>query len=333
VSGVDLREPLGAARSMSGELFEEFLSSCRASGRSVQALRALRYRLPKLLEYLREIGGDLYSLGPREAQGYTGWFQGQLTRSGAPYAASSVASYVQVASSFFSYLKKRGVVLSNPFAETRRLRAPKKLPKGLLKEKEMESLLEHLSRFDESSHLKDALARYRLHVVAELMYSTGIRVSEAAALTSADIDFTRSTIRIREGKGGIERTAFLGEFAREALRLYLERARGRVFIENQDRDGRLLFGARGAWFGNWVRKELKRHCAALGLPLMTSHGFRHAVGYHLLRAGCPIRYIQAILGHRRLRNTEVYTKVEKEDLKKVVDTFHPRKWKAERVAS
>jgi integrase/recombinase XerC len=59
---------------------------------------------------------------------------------------------------------------------------------------------------------------------------------------------------------------------------------------------------------------------------MRSHGFRHALGYHLLRAGCNIRHIQSILGHRQLRNTEIYTKVENEDLKHVVDACHPRKW-------
>jgi site-specific recombinase XerD len=58
----------------------------------------------------------------------------------------------------------------------------------------------------------------------------------------------------------------------------------------------------------------------------TTHFFRHSVGYHLLKAGCDIRYIQEILGHERLRSTEVYTKVDKEDLLGVIDKYHPRQW-------
>ena len=69
------------------------------------------------------------------------------------------------------------------------MKLAKKLPQGLLKEPEMETLLDDLSRFDEPPHLKAALARYRLHVVAELMYATGLRVSEVASLTVGDIDF------------------------------------------------------------------------------------------------------------------------------------------------
>jgi site-specific recombinase XerD len=255
---------------MSATLAEEFISSCRAAGRSPSALKGLRYRLPKLFEYLNEIAVDAAALGPREAAGYTGWLTGQLTRAGAPYAAGSVASYVRVASSFYGFLKRRGVVLANPFAELRRIRTPKKLPKGLLKEKEMELLLDRLARFEEPSYLKHAVERYRLHVIAELMYATALRVSEVASLTTADIDFARSTIRLREGKGGFPRTAFLGEFAREVLRLYLQEARPHVLCQSAGRDESLVFGARGAWFGNWVRKELKASCAGLCLPATDS---------------------------------------------------------------
>jgi site-specific recombinase XerD len=67
--------------------------------------------------------------------------------------------------------------------------------------------------------------------------------------------------------------------------------------------------------------------AELDLPEFTSHGFRHCVGYHLLRAGCQVRYIQEILGHEHIQSTEVYTKIDKENLKAVLDQYHPRRWK------
>ena len=309
-------------------LLAQFLASCRAQGRSVQALNGLRDRVPKLLEYLGEICVDVAALGAHDAQAYTGWLSAQLTRSGAPYAATSVASYQYAARAFFAYLKSRGVVVANPFQETRRVRTPKRIPRGLLKEPEMARLLEHLCRFDQLPSLKTAVARYRVHVAAELMYSTGLRVSEVAALTLDDIDFSRSTVRVRSGKGGFERLALLNEFARETLRLFVDRGRAHVLSAANEPNAKLLFGTGWSWWGIFLNKELAKACAELGLPAMRSHGFRHAVGYHLLRAGCPIRYIQSVLGHKRLRTTEVYTRVEKQDLQRVVDACHPRKWKS-----
>jgi site-specific recombinase XerD len=257
---------------------------------------------------------------------YIGWLSSQLSPAGRPYSAQTVVCYFSAARAFYAYLKGRGVLVTNPFAEVRRPRVEKRLPRGILKEAEMKVLLEGLMRFDDIPHLKAALAAYRLHVVAELMYATGLRVSEVASLRVSDIDFPRSTITVRVAKGGWPRVAFLGEFAREVLRLYIECVRVVAATECHRKNEGLLFGTRWSAFGRAVNSGLAEACASLGLPAMRSHGFRHAVGFHLLRAGCNIRHIQSILGHRRLRNTEVYTRVDKEDLKQVVDACHPRKW-------
>ena len=314
-------------------LIAAFLASCRAQGRSQQALIGLRNRVPRLFAYLEEMSLELSSLRPRDAQGYIGWLSTRRSPAGTPYSGRTVAAYLSAASTFYEYLKRRGEVISNPFKEVRRVRVEKKLPRGILKEAEMKSLLDSLARFDEQAHLKASLARYRLHVVAELMYATGLRVSEVASLAVSDIDFPRSTITVREGKGGYQRVAFLDEFAREVLRLYVDSVRAHAFSEWSHRNNGLLFGTGWGWFCKAVNAELAKACASCSLPVMRSHGFRHAVGFHLLRAGCNIRHIQSILGHRRLRNTEVYTKVEKEDLKHVVDACHPRRWTGIRDAS
>jgi len=307
-------------------LIAAFLASCKAQGRSQQALIGLRNRVPKLFAYLQEMSLELASLRPKDGQGYIGWLSARRSPAGSLYSGRTVSAYLTAASSFYGYLKRRGEVISNPFKEVRRVRVEKKLPRGILKEAEMKNLLDALARFDELPHLKAALARYRLHVIAELMYATGLRVSEVASLRVSDIDFPRSTITVREGKGGWQRVAFLGEFSREVLRLYVESVRDHAASEWHRRNDGLLFGTGWGWFGKAVNAELAEACASCGLPVMRSHGFRHAVGFHLLRAGCNIRHIQSILGHRRLRNTEVYTKVEKEDLKHVVDACHPRRW-------
>jgi integrase/recombinase XerC len=275
---------------------------------------------------LDESALEVASLRPGDAQGYVGWLSAQLSPAGTPYCSRTVAAYISASSSFYAYLRRRGLMSNNPFKQLKRVRQERKLPRGLLKEAQMKSLLDQLVRFDERGDLKACMARYRLHVVAELMYATGLRVSEVAQLAVSDIDFPRSMVTVRCGKGGYQRVALLDEFAREVLRLYVQSVRERSFSRRNLRNERLLFGATWAQFGKAVNRELSRAASECGLKPMSSHGFRHAVGYHLLRAGCNIRHIQSILGHRRLRNTEIYTKVEREDLKNVVDACHPRKW-------
>lgn len=313
-------------------LLAEFLASCRAQGRSQQALIGLRNRVPRLFSYLDETSLELLTLRVKDAQGYIGWLSARRTaRSGMPLSARTVAAYFGAASSFYDFLKRRKLIISNPFKETRGIRTEKKIPRGLLKETEMEALLAELERFDEMEHLKAAITRYKVHVAAELMYATGLRVSEVAGLRLADVDFSRSMIRVHEAKGGYERVALLSEFAREVLRLYVQRLRILVASEWNHRNEALLFGTAWSTFGRVLNRELAKACRSRSLPVMRSHGFRHALGYHLLRAGCNIRHIQSILGHRRLRNTEIYTKVENEDLKHVVDACHPRRWTGERT--
>lgn len=307
-------------------LLDGFLSSCKAEGRSEQVIRGLRIRVPKLFAYLQESSLDLFSLKIRDAQGYIGWLSAQRSLgSGALYNASTVASHFAVAARFYEYLRRRGLAVTNPFKEVRRVRVGKRIPRGLLKEAEMERLLDELGRFDEPHHLKEALSRYKAHVACELMYATGLRVSEVASLRVEDIDFSRGMIEVRRAKGCYSRVAYLNDYAREVLRLYVEKLRVLVSSEWNARNGGLLFATSWERFGHALNCELAKTCRELELPPMRSHGFRHALGYHLLRSGCSVRHIQSILGHRRLRSTEIYTKVDKEDLRAVVDTCHPRK--------
>jgi site-specific recombinase XerD len=168
---------------------------------------------------------------------------------------------------------------------------------------------------------------YRIHVLAELQYAAGLRISEAAGLQVQDVDLERGLIHVHNGKGGYDRVCFLNEYCVRVLKLYIQRIRPLVCsVWNKDSD-RLFNTGRVWWFGHSVNEALRKIGAQEGFPNFTSHTLRHALGYHLLRAGAPIRSIQQILGHRRLRNTEVYTKVDKEDLKSVLDAKHPRQWR------
>lgn len=164
--------------------------------------------------------------------------------------------------------------------------------------------------------------KYRMHVLAEFLYSTACRISEAALVKPGDIDFRQGTVEVKDAKSEYKRIVFLSEYAKEVLWLYITEMKDEILTGGSNKE--MLFGAKGNRLCTIMNRELAGVTRREHLPHMTSHGFRHAVGYHLLRAGCGIRQIQEILGHRAIRNTEIYTKVDKEELKEVLDRFHPR---------
>lgn len=307
-------------------LLKKYIAYAKIKGHRQQGIIGLRTRIPKLFEFLNEKEILPHELGVKQAQEFQGWMIETGKQDGGKYSKNSVLAYLAAASALCAYLKQKGILKSNPFKEIRKVRRDRKIPRNLLKEKEMNHLLGELEKFGEGN-LKNRIINYRIHVIAELMYATGLRISEVAALTPEDMDLQRGTVSVCDGKSGKSRIVFLNDYAREVLRIYVEQMRDLVFSEWNERNAGLLFGVQWAWLARPVNRVLNNTAKKCGYEGFTSHGFRHCLGYHLLRAGCNIRYIQQLLGHAHLKNTEIYTKVEKEDLKQVLDTFHPRKWK------
>ena len=304
------------------KLFAAYKASEELRGHTVQGMTSTLRGVRKLLAWLEGQGLEVRGLRVKDALTYQGHLQEQgLSR-------SSVLFLLYAATSFYAYLKRSGRVANNPFAEIRKPRREKHLPPALLKEAAMGAFLSQLSRFDCGARLIDRVKAYRAHVAAEFLYATGIRASEAAGVRVEDLDFDGGVVRVREGKGGVTRMAILGSYAAEVLKLYVERMRPLVLNEQHAKSRELLFGVKWNSFGECVNSVYRDVSARLGLSVTTCHMFRHAVGYHLLRAGCNIRYIQDILGHRDLKSTEFYTRVDTEDLRDVVDRFHPRRWTA-----
>jgi integrase/recombinase XerC len=164
----------------------------------------------------------------------------------------------------------------------------------------------------------------RDQAILELLYSSGIRVSELVALDMQDVDLHSGTLRV-QGKGRRERQVFFGEKkAAPALRAYLEvrpslqqgRGATEVLFLNH-RGGRL--STRG------VQLLIKKHCQRTGLPARTSpHTMRHAFATHLLDNGADLRAIQELLGHQQLSTTQKYTHVSTDRMLEVYDKAHPR---------
>ena len=164
----------------------------------------------------------------------------------------------------------------------------------------------------------------RDRAILETLYATGMRVAELCALRVSDVDTEDLLVRIVMGKGRKDRNVPLTPAAGRAIDAYLMLGRAKLLARTPRKE--LFVGERGAKLHRavvnklilpWAKKAgIKKH--------VTCHTFRHSVATHLLRNRADIRHIQVLLGHASLKTTERYTRVEIEDLKRVVARAHPR---------
>ena len=305
------------------DLFEEFLEAEKPKV-SAQGYTTLAGITKRLISWFDDEELELAEVGILEAVRYQSALSERLTREGTPIATGTMHNYLKVARRFFDYLVQTERVKTNPFKELRYPRLPDHLSRNVLTEAQMGRLLGELGRFDELDIWWMRERRYRVHVIAEFLYATGLRIAEASALVSEDLDLEQRLVYVRCGKGGKPRTAFLNRYAAAVMGKYLEAGRSAIMHHFTRDHAHTLFGANKARVAEVMNGELKAVCLSLELPVITSHGFRHSLGTHLLRSGCDMRHIQAILGHEALGTTQIYTRVDKEDLKKSLDEHHPR---------
>ena len=246
--------------------------------------------------------------------------------------ASSVNRKLSSMRSFFRFLVREGVLEGSPFHLLRGLRRPKLLP-VVLTEAQVAELLATPERFwneqsiSHSHHQKyphpDFLG-LRDRAILEVIYSGGLRVSEAVGMDFEMVDFARQTFRVF-GKGRKERICMLGEPARDALLAYLHR-RGELGLGAPTALGALFVNYEGKRLTTRsVERSFAQYVAAAGLPPeVTPHKLRHSFATHLLAAGADLRIVQELLGHARLATTQIYTHVNIQQLMAVYAKTHPR---------
>jgi len=268
---------------------------------------------------------DVLNVGINEALRYSAWIAEYRGEDGQSYAVGTVLNYLKAARRFFDFLVHTERIKSNPFKALRYPRQPQHMTRNVLTEAQMGRLLQALKGFADSPTVRDRHRRYRVHVIAEFLYATGLRIAEACTLSEENLDLEHRLVYVPQGKGGRPRMAFLHGYAAQIMEHYVRVGRSAVMRDNQN-DGS-LFGAEKHRMVVLINQELKTVCTALDLPIITTHGFRHSLGTHLLRAGCDMRHIQVILGHEALSTTQIYTRVDKDDLKRSLDQFHPRQFR------
>lgn len=231
---------------------------------------------------------------------------------------TTLARRSAAARTFTAWAHRRGHLATDPGGRLAAPRARRTLPSVLREEQATELLTASAS----GAAQLDAIA-LRDHALLELLYATGVRVSELTGLDLADVDLERRVVVVL-GKGGKERTVPFGQPAERAVREWLEHGRPRLVKPVSP--PALLLGARGGRFQpSSVRRIVHEALSSVpGAPVMGPHGLRHTAATHLLEGGADLRSVQELLGHATLATTQLYTHVTVERLKAIHDRAHPR---------
>ncbi len=229
------------------------------------------------------------------------------------YANKTISRHVSTLRSFFKYLKKVGKIMNNPMTLISNPKLEKKLPK-VVSYSDLEAILHAL---DDGSVLGD-----RNTLILEMLYATGVRVSELVSIKMSDIQFQKQEIRIL-GKGNKERIVLYGTRCHDLIQIYLKRSYPSL---NQKGSDYFFLGVRGNKMNErQVRKVIDEAVLKAGTKLHISpHVLRHTFATHMLNEGADLRSVQQLLGHESLSTTTIYTHVSNERLRNVYLHTHPR---------
>lgn len=286
-------------------LFLDYLTV--EKGIAPNTISAYTHDLEKFIQYLHQRKILLTRIDEKEIT----FFLRQLSRIG--LSPKTVARCLSSLKSFFRWLVMEGFLKKNPVASFSAPKAWKSLPEFLTVD-EVEKLL---TQPDLGTRVG-----IRDRALLELMYATGLRVSEAVELRVDDLRFEEGFLICR-GKGHKERIIPVGQTALFHVREYLSRVRP-LWLKQES--SRLFLSSWGKGLTRQaVWKIIRKYCLRAGIKTKVSpHILRHSFATHLLERGADLRSVQLMLGHSQITTTQIYTHVTQARLRKVYDRFHPR---------
>lgn len=227
-------------------------------------------------------------------------------------SSKTISHVISSLKSFYNYYMRMGNIKSNPTDEIDRPKIEKKIPEFLTLE-EVSSLL----NFEVNNEFEA-----RNKAILELLYSSGLRISELTSLELSNIDLDECLVRVM-GKGSKERIVPLGDYAIDALKEYIYFYRPML---NKNNSSYVFLNNRGGVLSRqFIFKVIKEECIKKGIRKNVSpHTLRHTFATHLLKNGADLRIIQELLGHENLSTTQIYTHLTNDKLKHDYEDYFPR---------
>ncbi|CAM3078689.1 site-specific tyrosine recombinase XerD [Vibrio rarus] len=291
-------------------LIEQFLDSIwMEKGLSENTLASYRLDLSKLSQWLEQHDSDLTSVSYQSLIEYQSWLVEQN------FAQSSRARMLSAMRRLFQYLYREKIRADDPSALLIRPKLAKRLPKDI-SEQQVENLL-NAPNIDEPIELRDK-------AMLELLYATGLRVSELVGLTMENMSLRQGVVRV-VGKGGKERLVPMGENAIDWIERFL--VQGRSLLMGEQSSDIVFPSKRSRQMTRqtfWHRIKYYAQIAGIDSDTLSPHVMRHAFATHLLNYGADLRVVQMLLGHSDLSTTQIYTHVATERLKQIHQQHHPR---------
>lgn len=236
------------------------------------------------------------------------------------YSKTTTARKIAVLRTFFKFLYREGVISTNPAKGIHSPKKNKTLPK-FLTEEETEEILNNIKI--------STPAGYRNKVILELLYASGMRVSELSGLNFSDLNIENNEIRV-VGKGSKERIVLISDRVKDFLNNYIKTVRPLINTEGpktETTDESPVFINKTGFrlHPQSIRAAIKETVELIQLPKhVTPHVFRHSFATKLLNHGADLRVVQELLGHASISNTQIYTHVSLSRLKEAYDSAHPR---------
>jgi integrase/recombinase XerC len=296
------------------DALEAFLEGLAVRNASRRTIVEYRRHVTELLRFLAAHGADWRSPTRPMLRSYL------ATLADRDLAATSIAGRLAAGRSFYRHALRNGTVEIDPLAGVRAPRRPARLPRVL----SVDEAARLVTAPRRSARGAEALTR-RDAAMLELLYATGMRISELAGLTLDRLDLDRRRLRV-VGKGNKERQLLFGAPAAAALRAYLATARPELAARGTTSASAVFLNARGAPLGaRGARLVVARWVDAIDGPSRTSpHTLRHSFATHLLEGGADLRVVQELLGHANLQTTQVYTHLSDAALRSAYREAHPR---------
>lgn len=232
------------------------------------------------------------------------------------YARKSTSRKVSALRRYYEWAQRTGVAKTNPTSGISVVTGKSRLP-NILSSQELESVLSPISKKEESEEIV-----LRDTAIMELLYGSGLRVSEVCSLTPKDLNLQSmsSTCQVW-GKGSKQRIVPLSEPAVDALRVYLKKSRSLMASSDPSKDDSLFYNLSKKPI---TPRDIQRILDKRSLYPTHPHAIRHTFATHLLDGGADLRVVQELLGHSDLSTTQIYTHLSRERLKQVVEENHPR---------